>query len=89
MNEPTRLTTRIFEAGRDLLMRECDGSSFRLIGIGISDLSAAEDADQGDLVDTGIVKERAKEDAIDSLRERFGTSAIVRGIAFTKAKKDL
>src|SRR5213079_1059083 len=51
LGEPTQLAGRIFEAGRDLLAREIDGTQFRLLGIGASNLADAADADGADLVD--------------------------------------
>ena len=79
---PTQLAASLFEAGRDLLARETGGTAFRLIGIGASDLCPADDADRGDLVDTRIVRQATVEKAIDSLRERFGGDAVMRGLVF-------
>src|SRR5688572_1775452 len=45
LGEPTQLAARIFEAGRDLLARAIDGTKFRLLGIGTSNLVDAEKAD--------------------------------------------
>ena len=87
LNEPTQLATRLFEAGRELLAREADGTRFRLIGIGVSELSEADTADKGDLIDTGVAKEKATETAIDSLRAKFGAGAVMRGLMFEKPRK--
>ncbi len=38
---PTQLAGRLFKTGRALLAQECDGTRFRLIGIGASDLCEA------------------------------------------------
>ena len=73
---------------RDLLEREADGAHFRLIGVGAADFTPAEAADQGDLVDNDIGREKAREQAIDSLRERFGAGAIIRGLAFGAKRPD-
>ncbi|MGL4496581.1 MAG: DNA polymerase IV [Beijerinckiaceae bacterium] len=78
----TQLATRLFEAGRDMLAKELDGTRYRLIGIGAGDLCDAGEADKGDLVDTGIAKEVARERAIDALREKFGGAAVQRGTVF-------
>ncbi len=78
---PTQLSNRIFAAARELLLKELDGTRFRLIGIAAHDLCAEAEADQGDLVDTNLARERATEAAIDSLRDRFGSGAIVKGIS--------
>jgi len=79
---PTQLATRIFAAGRDLLARETDGTSFRLIGIGVSALGAAQDADPVDLVDRNGSRLAAAEHAMDRLRSRYGDSAVVKGLVF-------
>jgi len=79
---PTQLAATLFEAGRDLLARETNGTAFRLIGIGASDLCSADGADRGDLVDTRVVRQATVEKAIDSLRERFGGDAVMRGLVF-------
>jgi DNA polymerase-4 len=81
--EPTQLATRLFLAARALLEKEADGRTrFRLLGVSTADFVAADGADQGDLVDKDIGRERAREHAIDSLREKFGAGAVVRGLAF-------
>ncbi len=87
LSEPTQLSGRIFEAGRSLLVKEALGTRYRLIGIGMSHLCDGAEADRGDLADHGVVRERAAETAIDRLRDRFGDSAIVRGIVFDGKKR--
>ena len=82
LDNATQLAARIFDAGRDLLARETDGTSFRLIGIGVSTLDGARDADQEDLVDRKLSRAAAAEHAMDRLRSRFGRSAVVKGLAF-------
>jgi len=82
LNEPTQLATRIFEHARELLERETDGTRFRLIGVGVSDLADAQDADHGDLVDQRTAKDKKTEAAVDALRAKFGSAAVVKGIAF-------
>ena len=82
---PTQLAGRLFEAGRALLAREAKGTRFRLIGIGTNALLPAAEADHADLADRHVIKEKAAEDAIDRLREKFGKDAVVRGIVFKGA----
>jgi len=89
---PTQLTSRIFAAARELLDQELTqsrgaGESFRLIGVGVSHLCASQDADLGDLVDTGVVREKAAETAMDALRAKFGAGAIYKGIALPQTRK--
>jgi DNA polymerase-4 len=86
--EPTQLATRIFEAGRDLLAREIDGTRFRLIGIGVSNLDEAHKADPLDLIDRQGARTARAEHAIDKVREKFGKAAVVKGLVFDAAVDD-
>jgi DNA polymerase IV len=79
---PTRLAATIFECGHELLVREVDGTKFRLIGIGVSGLGDAEGADPADLVNQRAQRTAAAEHAVDRLRDRFGDDAVVRGLVF-------
>ncbi len=76
---PTQLPETMFEAACPLLRREADGTAFRLIGIGAVPLVAADLADQGDLADLTTPKKRARQEAIDALRARFGADVVRRG----------
>jgi DNA polymerase-4 len=76
------LAGKIFAVARDLLKREADGTKFRLIGVGLSDLAAGAHADPHDLVDTGGRRDAAAEHAVDRVREKFGRAAIVKGLVF-------
>jgi DNA polymerase-4 len=78
----TQLATRLFEASRRLLRAECDGTAYRLIGIGASDLCDAAEADRGDLSDTEVMRMAKREAAVDRLRDKFGDAAVQRGLAF-------
>ena len=80
--DPTQLAEQIFAAGRDLLARETDGTRFRLIGIGVSDIIEADKADPGDLLDQAGRRKALAERAVDQVREKFGRAAVVRGLAF-------
>jgi len=76
---PTQLAGILYESGQLLLAREVDGTSFRLIGIGLSGLGDAGDADPDDLVDPGVARKAAAERAMDKVRHRFGRDAVMRG----------
>ena len=76
---PTQLAQRIFAAARSLLERETDGTRFRLLGVGVSSIVNADEADPADLVDGRAAK---AEHAVDQVRARFGDDAVVRGLAF-------
>jgi DNA polymerase IV len=81
---PTQLAGRIFAAGRDLLRREADGTRFRLLGVGLSALTTAADADPADLVDGRAAE---AEHAVDRVRARFGDDAVIRGLAFERQEE--
>jgi DNA polymerase IV len=87
LSEPTRLAARIFDAARELLILEAKGTRFRLIGVGVSELSPANEADMGDLADPSSPILKARQDAVDALRAKFGAAAVVRGIVFEKQAK--
>jgi DNA polymerase IV len=76
--QPTQLAASIFATGRDLLAREADGTPYRLIGIGVSALAAADQVEASDLLDR---RTEQAERAIDRLRAKFGDEAIVRGLS--------
>ena len=58
---------------------------FRLIGAGISGLSAPV-GDSGDLLDPSAVKRGIAERASDKAREKFGKDAVMTGRGFKSAK---
>ena len=79
LETPTQLAQRIFAAARGLLEREADGTQFRLLGVGLSAIVDAQEADPADLVDG---RAALAEHAVDSVRARFGEDAVVRGLAY-------
>jgi len=81
---PTQLAQRIFATARSLLEHEADGTTFRLLGVGMSGLDSADRADPADLVDGRAAQ---AEHAVDSVRARFGDDAVIRGIAFERPEK--
>ena len=84
--DPTRLADRIFATGRELLARETDGTHYRLIGIGVSDLTDDSRADPPDLVDRQAEKRAKAEGAMDVLRGKFGRAAVETGFTFGKGR---
>ena len=82
LGEPTQMAETIYARARPLLERELDKAPFRLIGVGVSDIAPAADADRtGDLLDEGAMRRGKAERAADAIRARFGEDAIVKGRA--------
>lgn len=79
LDDPTALASIIYRTARHLLAREVDGTAFRLIGVGGSELTPSSEADPPDLVDTERERARVTEAAMDRLRNRFGAEAVRKG----------
>lgn len=79
LHTPTVLPDRLFQAARTLLAAEVGDTAFRLIGLGSNGLAPLDDADPPDLADMQTQSRVAMQQAIDTLRSRFGKAAIQRG----------
>lgn len=80
--EPVQTARTLFSAGRDLLRPEL-GTPYRLIGIGLADISEAGSGSSS-LFATEEDRALKTETAIDRLREKFGDAAVVAGRALKK-----
>lgn len=87
LEDPTVLADRIFRTGLHLLDKELGGDRFRLIGIGVSDLTDASRADPPDLVDPAAARRAVAETAIDKVREKFGRDIVETGYTFGTSRK--
>ena len=81
LETPTQLAARIFDAARGLLKREADGTRYRLLGVGVSSLAGATEADPDDLVDLRARRTADAEHAMDRLRQKFGDDAVMKGLS--------
>ncbi|WP_440410248.1 DNA polymerase IV [Neorhizobium petrolearium] len=88
LEDPTQLADRIFRTGLALMEHETDGTKFRLIGIGVTDLTDPGLADPPDLVDTQAGRRAAAEAAMDKLRDKFGKAAVETGYTFGDRRRD-
>ncbi|WP_313760146.1 DNA polymerase IV, partial [Rhizobium sp.] len=82
LEDPTQLADRIFRTGIELLQKETDGTKFRLIGIGVTDLCDPTRADPPDLIDVQSGRRAAAEAAMDKLRDKFGKGTVETGYTF-------
>ncbi len=81
LSDPTQLADVIYRIADELLQKEIDGTQYRLLGVGISSLTAGDVADQPNLLDPAAERRAKAERAMDSLKEKFGTEAIKLGRA--------
>jgi DNA polymerase-4 len=85
MPAPTQLAAKIFAVSREMLVKEIDGTAFRLMGTGVSALKPGSAADDTDMLDRRAAH---AERAIDDLRKKFGNAAVIRGIAYEGPGKE-
>jgi len=82
LRDATQIADRLYLAAADLMAGVTDPGPFRLIGVGLSEIVTAADADLiGDLLDPGAARRAGAERAADKIRARFGRNAIVKGRA--------
>jgi len=85
---PTQLADTIYRAGREMLDKASEGRAFRLIGIGVSTLSTADEAggDSVDLFDPQAPLRAKAERAMDAVRARYGAEAVEKGRGLRQGK---
>ena len=80
LTEATQIADRIYRTARALFDQVGDEGPYRLIGVGISHLEAADEHEAGgDLLDPQARVRAEAERASDKIRERFGPDAIIKG----------
>ena len=80
--DSTQMAPRLFAVARALLEAEPVGQAYRLIGVAAGDLAPAAEADGADLLEGDRSREKAREAAIATLRDRFGAAAVQRGLSY-------
>ena len=82
LRHPTQMADTIYRTVRGLFDQVSNQGPFRLLGVGISQLAPAGDADrEGDLLDPDAGKRAKAEAAADKIRAKFGSDAIIKGRA--------
>ncbi|MEL7301703.1 MAG: DNA polymerase IV [Pseudomonadota bacterium] len=79
LHEPTNIADKLYRTARGLFDAVDHKSPYRLLGVGLSDLSDAEAGLAGDLLDPLGEKRARAELATDKIREKFGADAILKG----------
>jgi DNA polymerase-4 len=78
----TQIADRMYRAARALFDQTDHPKPYRLIGVGLSELIAADAADRaGNLLDPQEAQRIKAERATDAIRKRFGEDAILKGRA--------
>ncbi|MBF9045541.1 DNA polymerase IV [Rhodobacterales bacterium LSUCC0031] len=82
LDDGTQIADRIYRTAHALFAGTDHPTPYRLIGLGLSDLVPAEQADHvQDLLDPDRARRTASERATDAIRARFGKDAILKGRA--------
>ncbi len=80
--DPTQMADRIYRVALALFDAVGDRGSCRLLGVGLSQLTQAEEADRtGDLLDPDAERRAQAERAADEIRKRYGKDLIIKGRA--------
>jgi len=77
--DPTQLAEKIYRTGKMLLKKEATGTSYRLIGIGLSELCDPALADPLDLADPDAQQRATLERVMDDIRKKLGDGAVKKG----------
>ena len=82
LTHPTQIADTIYRTARNLFDQVEHTAAYRLLGVGLSHITSADQADlEGDLLDPEAGKRQQAERATDAIRARFGDDAIVKGRA--------
>jgi DNA polymerase-4 len=82
LRDATQLADTLYRTARGLLDQASGDASYRLIGVGLSDLVPQDSADlSGDLLDPNAKQRASAERATDSIRQKYGAGAILKGRA--------
>ncbi|MBL4806360.1 MAG: DNA polymerase IV [Rhodobacteraceae bacterium] len=80
LHAPTQLADTIYLNAARMLEKELPEGPFRLIGVGLSGICPADQADTSpDLLDVTAPKRSAAEAATDAIRKKYGDKAILKG----------
>jgi DNA polymerase IV len=80
LSQPTVFAHQIFAAAQPLLKKEAGKTEYRLLGVGISNLSPVGTSAAVPTLDATDDSRTKAEEALDRIRAKYGTSAIDRGL---------
>lgn len=79
---PTQSADRIFRTVEPLLEGVANGTRYRLLGVGVSELMDGQAADDRDLADADAQRRTDAEKAMDTLRAKYGDDTVGVGLVF-------
>ncbi len=82
LQQPTKFAEVLYQTSKTLLKSEANGTSYRLIGIGVSAFVDPKLADQPDLLGNSNEHIAKIEDTLDIVRKKFGAKSIKKGRNF-------
>lgn len=83
IDSPTQMAEILYDHGKTLLKKECNGLEYRLIGISTSNFYDDQYSDLPDLLDPTKETKINTEKTIDKIRKKFGNDVINKGRKFT------
>jgi DNA polymerase-4 len=82
LHHPTQIADTIYRTARGLFDQVGNRGPYRLLGVGLSEITSDTDADrEGDLLDPDASRRAEAERAADKIRAKFGKDAIIKGRA--------
>ncbi|MDG1676289.1 MAG: DNA polymerase IV [Paracoccaceae bacterium] len=80
LRDPTHLADILFRSTYPLMKASISNGPFRLVGIGLSGLCFASQAErEPELLDNGALKRIKVERVTDEIREKYGDEAVIKG----------
>ena len=80
LRDPTHLADILFRSTYPLMKASISNGPFRLVGVGLSGLCFASQAErEPELLDNGALKRIKVERATDEIREKYGDEAVIKG----------
>ena len=80
LRDPTHLADILFRSTYPLMKASISNGPFRLVGVGLSGLCFASEAErEPELLDNGALKRIKVERVTDEIREKYGDEAVIKG----------
>ncbi len=88
LSTPTQTARTLFAAARELLRAETGRIAYRLIGVGLADLTETVEGAEDLFGDDGETRARTTEKTVDRLRARFGQGSVMSGRALKREQSE-